>query len=351
VSTGADNGEVKAIKVGNDGRIWFAGSQDTYGGVTKGAIVVYDPVTAVISAGSNPAYIGNFTDMEIDKIGRTVYVMAPSGAVLRIDTATLIVTDDLTVPSHAASTYYGIAFDPQGNLWLAGSFTVVNGTTAPGLAVWNGVAWLPAPARFDPNSASPVIKFLDWTQDGLYLGGSGIKVQNFTILTADAFLWTGSAWQVATFDMTGGVYPTCAYSSAQGDLYFGVDATPTTVVVPISTTVANGSAMPSPAVIYLTGPMRVLNIRNSTNQAVLNFDFVIGNAETIRIETGAIWSIISDKRGDVSYALLPGSSPALFTLMPGDNKISIYTTGTNGSSVAWVEATNTYNSLDGVMVR
>lgn len=341
---------VTVVRTAPDGKIWFAGQFSNVGALNTGGIATWDGTAW--AEGSNPHYTGLFSDATFDEAGKTFYLIGPK-AVLRVDTATKVPTLDTSTPEYNGASspdVYQIARGPDGMIYLAGAFTTVNGIASPGLAAWNGRAWQPSRAALDTTSplTAPTIYAMEWTPYGLVLAGNNIKIKNYQTLGLDGFLWDGAAWAALDFDMTGGAVPKCVAYGPDGTLYVGTDVSPTAVNAPQATLITNDSVSASPMRFLITGPGRLLQLRNPITRSQINLDFTLLAGETIYLKTGPDWSAVSDKRGDVSQYILPGSDLATMLLLPGRNYISAFMLNTSGASTVTLETSNTFNSIDGV---
>jgi phage-related protein len=90
-----------------------------------------------------------------------------------------------------------------------------------------------------------------------------------------------------------------------------------------------GSAETKPQ-IYIKGSGKLRYIENETSKVKVYLDLVILTDEEIFIDFEKA-TIQSTVRGDLSYALLPGSDYDKFTLLPGENKIAIFISDGVGS--------------------
>jgi hypothetical protein len=109
-----------------------------------------------------------------------------------------------------------------------------------------------------------------------------------------------------------------------GDLYIGgadfSDGVHSSLFSGITLVNNLGSAEVSPW-IYISGPATLRWIENQTTRKRAFFDLDVQSGEEIFIDFGAA-KIESTLRGNLSYAMLPGSDFRAFTLVPGENKIA-----------------------------
>lgn len=80
--------------------------------------------------------------------------------------------------------------------------------------------------------------------------------------------------------------------------------------------------LPTEPIIFVTGPGKLLEISNQNNNTSLYFDYTLTVGETLIIDLNEtptkIYSTIYD---DITYSLLPASTPASFKLNPGINSL------------------------------
>jgi len=99
--------------------------------------------------------------------------------------------------------------------------------------------------------------------------------------------------------------------------------------------------MPTEPVFFVTGPGKLTEISNQTVGASLYFEYRIAQEETIEIDlTKTPSSITSTMFGDITYMLLPASTPGSFKLNPGVN--DVIAKFTNGSTTVATKTLVTY---------
>jgi hypothetical protein len=178
------------------------------------------------------------------------------------------------------------------------------------MAYWNGAQW------FDVGSgADDSVRVMDVSDDGFILAGG-----DFTrIGSADADylgFWNGSTWVNLDTSISASVY--AAMFDRYGNIYAGAG-----VLSGFSarTTIKNiGTAEVAP-IVYFVGPGTLRWIENQTSHKRVYLDMEILENEEIMFDfsNGKIESTV---RGNLLYAVLPGSDIRAFTLFPGDNVIA-----------------------------
>lgn len=200
-----------------DGTVWLGGNlTDMEGNAAYDYLITYDPVAGTYSPPYSTAPNNSVADVVVHPNG-TVYI---TGSFTSIDG-----TSANRIASYNGSTWsaLGTGFDaagtrikigPDGLLYAGGSFTAAGGTTVRGIATWDGSSW----AALGPPSSGGTVNDFDWDKSGnLYVVGS---FTNWDGTAASDYIakWDGSAWSAVTtpvfnatincikFDDTGNFY-------------------------------------------------------------------------------------------------------------------------------------------------
>jgi hypothetical protein len=162
----------------------------------------------------------------------------------------------------ADDTVYGLDIAPNGQVLAVGLFTRIGGVDANFAALWNGSTWVALDANISATSFAGI------------------------------------------FD-------------AKGNIYIGTGA----IVDYASTTVVSniGSAEVSP-ILYILGQGTLKWIENQTSRRRLYADLEILAGEEIFIDFSQ-GTARSSVRGNLSFAILPGSDFRSWKLLPGNNEI------------------------------
>jgi hypothetical protein len=252
---GGANGQVRCLAIGPDGYVYAGGLFTTAGGITCNRIAKWN--------GSQ---------------------WQPLGVGLN-------------------GTVFGMAFDPQGKLWVVGSFTALASgvnTINRFIAIWDGSRWQPAPILLSSVSSGysriiiqPSGKVTINQNNG---GGGGTHIMPTTTTTK----FNGS---------TADVYPSIVMSNVAG-----------------------------------SGTVNLYSISNITTGKTLYFSLSlqVGEKVVLTLQPTLI-SMVSNYTGNVLGKLLEGSDTT-FALVPGNNVIS--TAGDNLAVIVEFYYHNTHFSFD-----
>lgn len=361
--TGA-NGEIKAVAVAPNGYIYVTGSFTNIGGVAANRVAYWNGSAwnamgtglnntgrAIAVAPNGDVYVGgDFTTAGFSNarkisywdgsnwqlvgsnggLNGTVYALAVS-----LDGITVYVggdfTDEYTDPGSGltrAASYdtvtgqyspmgdgfggivYRLNLSPSGILYACGAFTASGGQTINRIGQWNGSAWVPLGSGLngttydlDVLASGELIAAGDFDEAG-GVDASGVAA------------WNGSTWSNLDIVQTAVIY--AVLYDEKGNIYLGADsplhASGVTVVENL------GSAETNPK-MYVAGPATLKFIENQTNQRRVYLDLFIMSGEEVFFDFGR-GKVTSSIRGDLSYAILPGSDMRAFTLLPGENRIA-----------------------------
>lgn len=210
------------------------------------------------------------------------------------------------------STVLALCYAPSGRIYAAGQFTEAGNATGQVLlyiAYSNGIQW------FDMNAgADNIVRALDVASDGQVLA-----VGDFTRIggvdAVYAALWNGSVW--VNLDIGTGAVGYAGIFDQKGNIYLG---TGTTIDLSSINSILNiGTAEVNP-ILYILGPVTLKWIENQTSRKRLYADLDILTNEEVFIDF-AHGKAVSTVRGDLAWAILPGSDFRSWKLLPGANKI------------------------------
>ena len=283
---GLDNA-VKAIAIRKDGTVLYAGGSFAWEtgstGTALSRVAAYDPVTNLFSAvfPASGGFNGTVLQLVISADGILYacgdFTVSGSDAmnhIAKYDGSQWVCVGNGV--SAAASSIYAIDVDSKGNLLAGGKFQQIGAVNARSLALWNGSVWSP----FDIDIST---------------GGAQVPE-----------LWNVFFGNDDDIYFSGVLYVDTNSSNASG-----------------ITTINNvGSAEVSPK-MYIRGSGTLRWIENQSTGKRVYLDLPILSGEEVYIDF-EIASIRSAVRGDLSYAILPGSDFKAFTLIPGDNKLAVF---------------------------
>lgn len=243
-----------------------------------------------------------------------------------------------------------LACGPDGKIYAGGDFTTSGGVTCNRIAAWNGTQWQPLGVGL--NGAVYSLSFDN--QGNLYAAGQFTGTSDGTqTFPGKAAIWNGSTWH--GLDYAGGSNPnfdSIWVDKILGDVYFGAQVAGYTVAdrPGLTDVVYNGSAGSNPKIV-LTAPgvsytlWQISNITTGKNIYFNNYQVYNGETITLTLEPGN-FSIISSTKGDISWAILPGSDISSFTLEPGTNRIEVFAIEPTAAATVTAYWDNKHWSID-----
>lgn len=313
-----------AIKVASDGDVYIGGEFDAAGGVTVNKIVRWNG--SYQAMGFYTGLNGTVLSIDITDDASQVYIGGEF-------------TDEFSDPAILPLNYIalfeplfnqfdslGVGFDatvrkvlvmPSGRVYVGGDFT----ETSDGelilfrIAYWNGATWFELSV-----GAGDTVRDLAVSPLGNILVGG-----DFTIVGSADARYVG-LWNEATFVNLDMVASAAVYAVAldrKENMFVAPNGT--TAEFAAITTVDNiGSAETSP-VLYVIGPCTLIWVENQTTHKRLYTDIDVAEDEEITIDFSQ-GTVTSNTRGNLAYAINPGSDLRAWTLIPGENKISMLMT-------------------------
>ncbi len=351
LGTGA-NGNVTAVAIGADGQV-YAGGLNTavdFGGVaaTNGAGrwdgAAWNAMTTgldngavldILVDGADIYYVGSFTSMS---------AVANTNRQARWDgSAWGSLTSGTT-----NGDIYTIIKGPNGLFYMGGGFTAIGGVTANRHASYNKTAFAPLGTGVDN-----IVHVQTFDKSGmLYLGGEFTTASGVSLPDALA-RWNGSTYLNTDVDVPGIGTVITALAVTQADtVYIGFQATGTAGIGAVTSITTTGTARTYPTVTFYGPAAGVTNLYQITNATIgkaIYFNLAINPGEIVTLRTSSNGAtLISSFRGDITQALLPGSSPD-FALAPGVNSVTVFSQTTIGSGTAalmtWMSAFQSASDL------
>lgn len=305
MGTGTAGGDVYALAVTNDGTVYAGGDFTTMGGVASTArLAAWGGTTwTALGTGANGtvyALLGHSSGLLY--AGGDFTQLNGSGDYVRIGTWNTIAFGQVSA-NGCDDTVRGLFEDDQGWVHIVGRFDsagLLDDDDLQYYAIWNGTLML-------------------------YPDGGPIET------VSDAF---------------------CILIASNGDLYIGSNSQTGVLGAGFTTVTNDGSREVYPVITITnaTGTARLIWIKNETTGATLYFDYAfVGSAvEWLTIDLRPNRRrVYSNYRGAVWSAIKPASDVNAFTLVPGDNVISVrmVDAGTPTVLLQWAEQ---YWSADGV---
>ncbi len=247
-----------------------------------------------------------------------------------------------------------VAFDRTGVLYIGGTFTTSGGETTNRITAWDGSRFLVM-----GGGASDVVYSLSVGPDNtLYIGGDFASIGGLT-LTDKIAKWNGYAFGHLDINLPGvaSIYSilTSKYADAvipqKYDIYLGFNTTGNgnfggDIIV---TNEGNIDSYPK---IIVRGGVGVVSIvtfktfRNETTNKELLFNYIFQGQETLVIDLSKK-SILSSYYGSRLDAVLANSNFGDWSLEPGTNKITCFSTFTGFPSFsAYIMWRTVFESLD-----
>jgi hypothetical protein len=235
-----------------------------------------------------------------------------------------------------------VVVGPDGAVYVGGNFTTAGGISANRIARWNGSGWAPL-----GTGMNATVYALTFRADGALIATGVFTTAGGVTLPDGMALWNGSAWVALDVDLPGSALIVAALAPNANTIYVGFNQTGSATAAGLTTVTPNGTARTYPT-LTITGPSsgtaRIYQLLNATTGKLIYLNLTMNAGETVILRTsnkGA--TLTSSFRGDVSSAILPGSSPD-FALEKGANSISFFSAGS--SVTALMIYANAYATAD-----
>lgn len=393
-STTAINGEVDALAIGPDGKLYVGGLFTNAGGnANADSIAVWDPTagtwaalstgtagqifalafspSGILYAGGSFGSIGGSTADNIAQwngtawsnlasdtaINATVEALAWGNGRLYVGgaftnangnaNADYIATWDgsawAALSTGMNSDVLAIVIGANGLVYAGGAFTTAGGMTATRVAAWNGQQWAPM-----GEGLNSTVRAMSRALDGaIYASGAFTATGSLTLPDALA-RWNGTVWLPADIDLPSTVNVYTVQAFADGSIFVGFDATGTAVAAGLLTVTNSGNVDIWPTLtIYgpTSGTSRIYQLVNTTTGAAIYFNYTInaGEVATLTLDPTNV-TFTSTFQGNILSTILPGSQQALFSLQPGANVISFF--AADASVTAVIQSQIAYTNLN-----
>lgn len=241
-----------------------------------------------------------------------------------------------------------LSISSNGDLYVGGSFTTAGGSAIPYIARWNGSAWSAL-----GSGINELVRSLTRSEQGeLYACGGFTAADGLTIADRIAG-WNGSGWYHLDADLPGAPFTTSGCVLAHGqDLYLGLDTAGAALVSGLSTVDNDGTldAFTRLSVINAntSGSATLQWLENQSTGHRLYFDLTVQAGETVTFDLTSTRKLLtSDWAGQITDNPLAASDVVHFKLLPGENRLGAFVTGTITNLSMLLHWTPAYWSADG----
>ena len=252
---------------------------------------------------------------------------------------------------------HSLAFGYNGLLFVGGNFTNAGGiANADYIAKWSGSKW-----ESLGSGTNNVVYEIVVNSGKVYVSGSFTIAGGLT-LTDRVAVWSNGAWQPLDINLPGTAVAKTILPASDGSLYIvgafstageDPDENAETGLVALNLELTSASANTYPF-ISVNGPGTLKSITNYTTGKSVMFDGLTLNAgewiglqfDPLNLKFRGGWA----GRGNLMRYVIPGSDYGDFYLKPGSNALSLFMTGTDSNSGAWIAWTPQFWGLDGALL-
>lgn len=388
---------VNAIAIAPNGDVWIGGDFTSAGGVASQSLARFDistgawvvntdgglEVNALAIDSTGTLYVvGSFTNWDGQANGDRIISTSDDG-----------VTWDV-LSTGLSGTALALAIDQADNVYVGGLFVTAGGVTVNNFTRWDGTTFIAL-----GSGTNGVVRALAIGKNGLiYLGGgftdvgsriatwsgtdfdilgvgvssdvrtiaispAGIILVGGDFITAGGLAvadrlagWNGSSWFHFDIDLPGSANPRAILAIENEDIYLAYITSGTATIAGSTTVTYNGTATVSP-VITILGPTTANTtvtlqwLENQTTGERLYFNMPINTDEIITIDTRPnSVGITSNFRGAITDNPLDPGGLSLFNLLPGDNIIAAFITGTITGVRMLVNSNIVHHGIEGVAI-
>jgi hypothetical protein len=341
-ATGQPNNDVLGICVAKSGLVYFTGIFTQYNGVARAYCAVYDPVGNTVSA------LGSGFNVQCSDV-----VEGPDGKIY--------FGGAVTVANGVAVQYCcrwnGATFEPVGTnlpispnklFWGQDGYLYAVDTGTYLLYRFNGTSWV----GLGPATSGTQMVGISTDNKGriIAVGGPGtvngvVYAPTTSPASSAAVVWTGSNFLPTDFlgNSAGGDYLYAVCPAGGGDFVTSSINQLTGTYAANTDLTYNGTAAAFPQVVF-TGPGWVTRLDNLTTGKLLGFSYTLlaGEVATLNLDPLS-FSFTSNYFGNVLSKIVPGSDLTSFSLQPGVNRLSCFST----CSKVEVVYRNNHYSVDG----
>lgn len=220
----------------------------------------------------------------------------------------------------------------NGNLLVGGEFTSVNlQTDSAYLTLFNGSFY----SNAVKNLNAPVFDVAEIVPGTSLITGDFTSI-NGVALFGNMFLLSGSTVQPLDIAFSNTVVNAYTGVGLSGSIAVGYESIGTAAYTSGTTAVTNSGSEPTKPVIVITHPTTatltapLYSIRNLTTHQVISFNLTLLIGETVTLDF-ARRTFTSNIRGNLAGTVLPGSNFDSFVLVPGPNRLNIFSSLASGS--------------------
>jgi hypothetical protein len=383
--------QISNIVIAPNGNVWVTGNFTAMGGVAGADDIARWDGSAWNAVGvPSNVPVANILTSTFDGLGNFYHVTYTNSLVKKWDIGTSTWSTLGTVAGSGAVVRH-VVRSPNGiALAIGGDFTTVNGVAAVDAALWNGTAWTalgtppadifammygPDGVLYAGGSGGATSRLWKWTgaswiQIGTITGGAtgidkigGVPTNgsffpgailtvggSFTtvngITFSDGFgIWNGTNLIPADVDLPGTATVQAMAGTPDGVLVIGYTTTGTATAAAVTTVSNTGPSAVWPRLVIKgpsSGTSRIYQVVNYTTGAGIYLNYTIKSGETAIFifdpQNPQFFTTAPgyDDNGDLSYTILPGSTPSQFFLVPGNNAISFFSSAsTVTATLSW----------------
>jgi hypothetical protein len=348
---------VESIAVSPNGDVYIGGSFSSVGGVanTVGVAKWNGTTWSALATGisgicydlkfapNGDLYIGgNFKDVTLESDGD--YICYWDGT--RFNKVGTVELNNLVNT---------LAFSETGRLYVGGQFTNAGGiANADYIARWTGSKWESLGTGTNGRVCGITVNSGKVYASGTFTSAGGLTLPDRVAV------WSNGAWQPLDIDLPGSDIAYSVLPASDGSLYIGGFYSTTvagenakTGLVALNLNVTSASANTYPF-IQIHGPGTLKSITNYSTGKTIAFNGLtlqtgewIGlNFDPLNLKFRGGWA----GRGNLMRYVISGSDYGDFYLKPGSNALSLFMTGTDSNSGAWITWTPQFWGLDGALL-
>ena len=340
LGTGLSGGNCFTIAIDNNNNVYVGGTFSLAGGVanTLGIAKWNGSVWTPLSTGIN----GIVYDIEIDK-NNNLYIVGDFANV-GSGTGDFVVkwtgSAWVSLSTGASTILYAAFVDNTNNVYIGGADAILGGVDVGFWGKWNGQKFEAIGSGVNGN-----VRKIIGLNGVIYLSGAFTTAGGVSIADRIAKYIGNGIYQPLDINLPGTPTAWDMLFDNQNNFYVGYSTTGTATVAGV-TTVNNPSAVSYP-VLEFTGIGTVQQVRNyNTGKAFFFNSLTLLSGEVITIDLRPEkLTMESNFRGNVKGYLVKGSNLD-FPLIPGDNRIAVFMTGTDASAKGVIKYKTRLHGLD-----